>query len=786
MKRLSSIPHVNPFFSFIAKGTESIVVSLYGRIKILKCKVSVFEEVLHLVNGKRSFAEITEVLAKKYPLEAVNNFWAALSKAEVIVNGVVSIDTEDIGINHKRSDIHKKPNLSRSIALAGKGILADAVREKLDDEVGAAGYKSINLGGACFQADAKSPYEETIQQDLQVLLQDLKQSFLIACPDRCTYGWLVALNDVCLNLYIPYLFCYFNGREILLGPTVIPGKTPCYGCLIEHRCSYMREKSKVAELTFEDLLPLRESWPLDLKPPLQSVVDWVGAYAVDEALTFRQAGLLPRLIKKQLRVPPAQITDHFSAVTFEAITTCPSCFGMNRGHISFGRPDQPHPFLTDNKIILKERPVVYQQGGCRSVSKETARKLIDQALKISGVDIKVEKITGKHLDGSLYRYISSVKNRYNPQLPFIIPDSTNRGKGITDEQAYISAAFELFERISSRYYGDVEIVRAAYEEVKDLAINVKAYIGQTCLHGVMDRFEKDKPVDWIWGYSLINHCPKLVPASMVFLTETKFLGQFFHATSGGLSAGAVIEDAILQGLLEVIEHDAWIIWQANAITMPRIRNETIQTPYLARIIKHMEESGLEVIIRNYTTDSSIPVFRTWIVNDRDYLDYATNGFGANLHPDIALERSITEAYQPMLIRNVEEQLAYGRHRTRDFLNMYGSLYNLDHFNRVDILKNNSTVDYCFFSNQATGSIAGEIKKIISLIQRIVPDGDVVVVNLTKDEFNIPVVRVIVEGLQRVGEPLISVQKRLAKLPQKMGYRKDELTYKELYSGKYPH
>ena len=381
---------------------------------------------------------------------------------------------------------------------------------------------------------------------------------------------------------------------------------------------------------------------------------------------------------------------------------------------------------------------------------------------------------------------STIKSIHKSQLPFIIPDMTNRGKGITDEQAYISAAFELFERISSMYYGDVEMVRATHEEVKALAINVKAYIGRTFLHGVMDRFEKDKPVDWVWGYSLINHCPKLVPASMVFLTETKFFGQSSHTSSGGLSAGAVIEDAILQGLLEVVEHDSWMIWQANSITMPQIRNETIQVPHLAQIMRHLEESELRVIVRNYTTDISIPVFRTWIVNDRDYLDYATNGFGANLNPAIALERSISEAYQPMRIRNTEEQLAYRKPGTRDFLNMYGSLYNLDHFNRVEILKDNPKFDYGLFSDQATRSVIGDIKKIISLIQRVVPDGDVVVVNLTKDEFNIPVVRVVVEELQRVAEPLISGQRRLFKLPQKLGYRNNELTYKELYSGKYPH
>ena len=77
------------------------------------------------------------------------------------------------------------------------------------------------------------------------------------------------------------------------------------------------------------------------------------------------------------------------------------------------------------------------------------------------------------------------------------------------------------------------MVQATYGEVEDLAINIKAYISQTFLHGVMDHFEKDKPVDWVWGYSLVNHCPKLAPASMVFLTETKFLGNsFIHLREG--------------------------------------------------------------------------------------------------------------------------------------------------------------------------------------------------------------------------------------------------------------
>lgn len=122
----------------------------------------------------------------------------------------------------------------------------------------------------------------------------------------------------------------------------------------------------------------------------------------------------------------------------------------------------------------------------------------------------------------------------------------------------------------------------------------------------------------------------------------------------------------------------------------------------------------------------------------------------------------------------------------DLLNDRNSLYSLYHFNQIELLKNNPTLDYGIFTNQSTGSVNGDIRKIIEFIQRAMPNGDVIVVNLTRDEFKIPTVRVIVEGLQRISEPLISVQKRLFELPQKLGYRKDKLTYRELYSGKYPH
>jgi len=766
-KNLSSIYRINPGFSWIPKGNNHLIASLYGKIKVIKCIPSVLEEVLNLIDGKRTLIDIVNVLSKKYPTEEVQHFLNTIIEAEFIVD---EHNFTEIGTSPKVKEVN------HDIVVIGQGILANVIHEKME----ANSFKCTIVK----LSDSFIEYERMIIHNME-LLKNFKNDFLVGCPDKCTYGWLVALNDACLRLNIPFILCYYNGKDILLGPMVVPKKTPCYSCLLEHRRRFMSEKSGF-NLTFKDFFPLIAAWPLKVNPFVNSIIDWIATYIVWETATFiKCTNFFPRLLKKQIRVP-TQITHQFSEITFEAITTCPSCSGMNqqKKYSWFLSPSESFA-SKKKKIVLKDRPVKYQRAGYRSLSGKRAKKIIDEALKNVPAKVNIKKVKGGALDGILHRFTATIESRYESNFPFLISELKTSGKGITEEQAYLSAAFEFFERISSRYYGNIELVRATYSEVKEVAVHVPSVIGKTFHNGVIDSFKEDMLIDWVWGYSLVNQKFKLVPASLAFMARNIFLGDF-GATSGGLAAGGVIEDAILQALLEVIEHDAWMIWQANAITVPKIRNETIQTPYLAQIIKEIEKKGFRIIIRNYTTDISIPVFRAWIVDDNNYLHYATHGFGAHLNPDIALERAISEAYQPMHITHTEEQLNYDTPKGAELLNARNSLYSLYHFNQIEILKNNSICDYGIFTNQSTGSVSGDIRKIIKFIQRSIPNSDVIVINLTRDELKIPTVRVIVEGCQRISEPLISVQKRLLELPQKLGYREDKLTYRELYTGKYPH
>ena len=80
-----------------------------------------------------------------------------------------------------------------------------------------------------------------------------------------------------------------------------------------------------------------------------------------------------------------------------------------------------------------------------------------------------------------------------------------------------------------------------------------------------------------------------------------------------------------------------------------------------------------------------------------------------------------------------------------------------------------------------------MEEVLLRIRKAVPNCDVVFVNLTREAFGIPAVRVIITGdIQRLSMPLVTVSKRMYEFQRKMGYSEKVPAYEELYMGNYPH
>ena len=770
----SEVPQINPFLSVTYKDPNLVIASVCGKIKKLKCKPGIFAEILSSIDRVRTINELVIFLRNKYPEDFLKHFFSVLAKSEIIILNNKEIPREeqafpiDFEVNAPLIEkLKEKP-----LGIIGSGAICSAVMEMLKDQGGFDVYKHLNI-----EMDAKV-------EKISKTLEEVSTSFLIVCPEKASYGWLLAVNKACLELNLPWILCYFNGKYILLGPTVLPWKSPCYACLIEHKLSRIYANSKL-KLTFEDLCETGESWPFSDTLNVRKIARRVGSLILSEALRMTEGTVYPEFVKRQIRIPP-YLTESFTGLKFETITTCPACYGLNRDKLIIGRPANLMP-PAQAYISLEDVSVEHKEGGYRAASAEEALEKVSRAIKKFGASITIERITKDVLDKATPTYNSSISNFYKKDFPLLINHKNQWGKGITEKQAYLSGSFELFERICSEYYGNLEIIRASYREVEDIAINMERAIGAVYLHHDIDLFDPHMPIDWVWGYSLVKEKPILVPASMVYLAPCKFVGRFCEAHSGGLAAGTTIEDAILQGLMEAVEHDAWMIWQANAITTPQVRKETIDDPAIAQVIDEIEQIGFRLIIRYQTTDIEVPVFLTWLVNEKDYSFYAWHGYGANLDKGIALKRSITEANQSLPYIKKEENLTYMSMGNQDILDHKWSLFYLYHFNHTHILREGSQIDFNDIPNVSTGSITGDIKKTITLIRKVVPGADIVVFNLEQEAFSIPVVKVITVGLQNMGRPLINFPgNRLFRVPKALGYRDYELSYKELFNNRYPH
>ena len=273
-------------------------------------------------------------------------------------------------------------------------------------------------------------------------------------------------------------------------------------------------------------------------------------------------------------------------------------------------------------------------------------KLLDNVLENMGVVIFVERAKSNPFDCVIPCYVATLEASHKNKTPYYFKKARTHGKGMTETQAYFSASFEMFEHISSYYLGDIPLVEASYKEVKSLAIDMDAVSASIRnYHTAYDKFSESSPIDWVWAKSLITGEDKLVPASMVFMGDIELKGRFYGGTSSGLAAGASLKDAILQATFEVLEHDAWMIGQMNQIPLPFIDYSTSENERLKECISSVKAMGYQVFCRDYTNDIGLPVFRTWIMNPCNFTHFAYSGFGASIYPEIALERSFTEAMQ---------------------------------------------------------------------------------------------------------------------------------------------
>ncbi|HEX6686948.1 MAG TPA: TOMM precursor leader peptide-binding protein [Candidatus Limnocylindrales bacterium] len=252
----------------------------------------------------------------------------------------------------------------------------------------------------------------------------------------------------------------------------------------------------------------------------------------------------------------------------------------------------------------------------------------------------------------------------------------NAGKGITSVHAETGALCEALERHCATFHGDEETVEASYRSLQGEAIHpdtCQLYherqfagrkqwnAGHETFQFVCDPFDDNALMNWSAVWSLTQQRRRLMPTAMLYFGAPRKPGPVMvWSDSNGNAAGTSLEDAVLQGLLELVERDSVAIWWYNRTRQPAVDLSAFGDPWIDDLRATYAQMGREIWALDLTADLGVPV--TAAVSRR--LDQPREdivfGFGAHRDPAVALRRSLTELNQ--LCSAAFDAFAPDRHR----------------------------------------------------------------------------------------------------------------------------
>ena len=230
------------------------------------------------------------------------------------------------------------------------------------------------------------------------------------------------------------------------------------------------------------------------------------------------------------------------------------------------------------------------------------------------------------------------------------------GKGMTAVQAQASALCEAVERYAAGWQGDEPCTVAPHGDLPAPAFGPQALVfisdrqrsraaaGAGPQDDRVRRFVPhalEEPLAWTPAWSLTRDAPCFLPLAQCYMGVPEQWSRHGTWNSNGCAAGNCPEEAILQGLLEVVERDATAIWWYNELPRPAFAEDAVPAGHVQRVQRTLGPDWTFWLL-DLTHDLRIPVAAA--VGQHRGGDWAL-GFGCSLDAAMACERALTELVQ---------------------------------------------------------------------------------------------------------------------------------------------
>ena len=274
---------------------------------------------------------------------------------------------------------------------------------------------------------------------------------------------------------------------------------------------------------------------------------------------------------------------------------------------------------------LRERPI------------EETWRLLEPQLTMLGIS-RVADITGMDRVGI------PVFQAIRPATAY--PNTVFAGKGFTELESKVSACMEALES----FVAEKEVFSSRALSLAEISRSDLPFHAPAEHFFPMNRVPPEKPLHWVSVQSLeLDPSGRVVPGSPHWVVKEAVAMPCpqpnWLCHTNGIASGNTLEEAVLHGLLEVIERDAQSI--ALAAKRARVPSEKVLTsPRVADIIARISRAGLRYTLKDITSDLGVPVFYAIVWDPANESAWYFSG-GTGCHPaaEIAAVRALTEALQ---------------------------------------------------------------------------------------------------------------------------------------------
>jgi ribosomal protein S12 methylthiotransferase accessory factor len=311
----------------------------------------------------------------------------------------------------------------------------------------------------------------------------------------------------------------------------------------------------------------------------------------------------------------------------------------------------------------------------------------------------------------------------------IIGTKKQMGKGGTPEQAEASAVMELAERFSFFSFckdpnnfvtgtpADMHENALPFEEIaksvhdsKDLDVSRKIY--------------ETLSMKWTWGFNLTRKEPVLIPFDWFFA-----INEF-----NGPSAGNCVEEAISQGICEVVERHVSSLVSQKKLSVPIINPDSATDPLVNEMLEKYKANNIQVFLSDFSLGMGIPSVGVLAYDPDTFPEKSEIVWTAGTTPDPqkALSRALTETAQ--LAGDFNSGANYVASGLPKFRDLDAARFITDTQNSVDIDA---------LPNISNPNIKIEVENCIAALEQ--KGFDVIVINTTHSQLNIPAFYTIIPG-----------------------------------------